>query len=230
MPRIILFSIIVSLNFACQNKKSSSTEIKLPNGFVHLKEHIPGIVLDARYFGTNNFIGQRIRKYESDNLIIGIEAANALVNVQQELKTKGLELKVFDAYRPQGAVDHFVEWAKDLNDTLMKAQFYPDVDKSELFDKGYIAAKSGHSRGSTIDLTIIDSDTRVELDMGTTFDFFSPKSWPTDTTVTTKQFENQMLLQTLMEKHNFKHLPEEWWHFTLNNEPYPDTYFEFSVR
>jgi len=211
----------------------SATAGELPKGFVYLKSVVPDIVLDMRYCTNDNFIGRPIDGYMSCRCIITEAAAKALKEVQDELKRFSLGLKVFDTYRPQRAVDNFVRWAKDLQDTNMKSKHYPDVAKKDLFKKGYIFGKSGHSRGSTVDLTIIYLDARNrphELDMGTGFDFFSPKSWPEDSTMTPQQRGNRMLLQLVMEKHGFIPYAKEWWHFTLKGEPYPDTYFDFPVN
>ncbi len=139
-------------------------------------------------------------------------------------------LKLFDAYRPQQAVNHFVRWAKVLNDTLMKQSYYPDVPKSELFKRGYIASKSGHSRGSTVDLTLIDLDTGNELDMGSPYDFFGVQSHPFYKKITDKQRKNRMLLRRVMLKNGFKPYENEWWHFTLRDEPFPNQYFDFPVK
>ena len=202
----------------------------VPSGFVDLKETVPSVAVELRYYGENNFMGQRIDGYEAPICYVSISAAQALKAVQEELSSFGLGLKLFDGYRPQRAVNHFVRWAKDLNDTTMKGSYYPNVQKSELFEKGYIAARSGHSRGSTVDLTLIDIATGKELDMGTGFDFFSPLSSPTSREVTQQQRANRLLLRSLMLRHGFRPLEEEWWHFTLENESYPTTYFDFSVR
>jgi D-alanyl-D-alanine dipeptidase len=202
----------------------------VPSGFVDLKKTVPSLVIDLRYYDKNNFIGQRIDGYEAPVCYVSTSAAEALKAVQEELLSFGLGLKVFDAYRPQRAVNHFVRWAKDINDTKMKEVYYPNVQKSELFEKGYIAAHSGHSRGSTVDVTLIDIGTGKELDMGTGFDFFSPISWPTSMAVTAQQRANRLLLRSLMLRHGFRPLQEEWWHFTLENEPYPTTYFDFPIH
>lgn len=202
----------------------------VPSGFVNLKETVPSIDVELRYYGENNFMGQRIDGYEAPICYVSISAAQALKAVQEELSSFGLGLKLFDGYRPQRAVNHFVRWAKDLNDTTMKGSYYPNVQKSELFEKGYIAARSGHSRGSTVDLTLIDIATSKDLDMGTGFDFFSPLSSPTSREVTQQQRANRLLLRSLMLRHGFRPLEEEWWHFTLENESYPTTYFDFLVR
>ncbi len=203
---------------------------EVPAGFVDLKKAIPTVIIDLRYGGENNFVGERIDGYEAQVCYLSTQATEGLKVVQSELSSFGFGLKVFDAYRPQRGVNHFVRWAKDLNDTKMKTTYYPDVLKSELFDKGYIAARSGHSRGSTVDLTLIDLATGRELDMGTGFDFFSPISWPTSKEVTSQQRANRLLLRSIMIGQGFRPLEEEWWHFTLANEPYPTTYFDFTVR
>lgn len=205
----------------------------LPAGFVYLTDIDPSIELDIRYAQSHNFIGTRIDGYVKPVAIITRETAEALKQVQGDLQRFGLSLKVYDAYRPQRAVDHFVRWAKDCLDQRMKSEFYPNVAKTELFREQYIAAKSGHSRGSTIDITLIyrNSDgSSQELDMGTPFDSFDPGSWPNNLGVNPEQRAHRMLLQTLMTQHGFKPYPKEWWHFTLVNEPFPETYFNFVVE
>jgi D-alanyl-D-alanine dipeptidase len=203
-----------------------------PAGFVELRGSVPGVEVELRYLSRDNFVGQRIDGYESEQCYVTAEAARGLAAVQAELAAFGLGLKVFDAYRPQRAVDHFVRWAQDLGDTKMKAAYYPGVEKKHLFRDGYIAAKSGHSRGSTVDLTIVTLGPGVpeELDMGTGWDFFGPESWPASLAVTPQQRANRMLLQSLMVKHGFRPLAEEWWHFTLEDEPFPERYFDFPVE
>ena len=200
------------------------------SGFVKLAEAVPDAILEIRYYSTYNFVGDRIDGYEVPEAYLTKEAANALKEASDELITKGYRLKIYDAYRPQKAVNHFEDWAKDLNDTRMKKYFYPELDKSVLFDQGYIAHRSGHSRGSTVDLTLFDMNTEKEADMGGTFDYFGEKSHPDYKDITEEQYANRMLLREVMLKHGFKPLAEEWWHFTLKDEPYPDTYFEFPVR
>lgn len=203
---------------------------ELPAEFVYLKEISSDILVDLRYNSADNFMGRKIDGYYSKSCILTRKAAMALKKVHKELESKGLSLKIFDAYRPQRAVDHFVRWAQDLSDTLNKTSYYPEVLKSELFKRGYIAAKSGHTRGSTLDLTIVKSSNNTELDMGTSWDFFSEKSWPQSNEVTRAQKDNRMLLRTVMIKFGFKPYEAEWWHFTLNKEPFPDTYFDFPVK
>lgn len=202
----------------------------LPDGFVYLSDAVSGIRLEMRYCTDNNFTGKRVEGYLNCRCIISKPAALALKNVQNELLPFGLELKIFDAYRPQMAVDSFVKWASDLNDLKMKEQYYPDVDKANLFRDGYIAAKSSHSRGSTVDLTIIQSGSGRELDMGGAFDLFGPVSWPDSKLATADKRANRLLLRTLMIKYGFNPYAQEWWHFTLANEPYPDTYYNFPVE
>ena len=202
----------------------------LPQGFCYLDKIVPTAVYDARYYGNNNFVGKRVGGYRIPRIILTAKAAQALSRVQDDLVPFGLGLKIFDGYRPQQAVNHFMRWAKDLKDTAMKEQFYPDVLKENLFRDGYIASRSGHSRGSTVDLTIIDLETGRELDMGTPFDYFDPRSWPERIDFPVHVRANRSLLRHVMAVHGFKPLQEEWWHFTLRDEPYPDTYFDFPVQ
>jgi D-alanyl-D-alanine dipeptidase len=205
----------------------------LPKGFVYADEMIPDLRLDLRYAGSHNFVGERIDGYIKQRCIMTREAAETLKKVQEELRPFGLGLKVFDAYRPQRAVDHFVRWARDVSDTRMKGEFYPDVEKKDLFRDGYIAAKSGHSRGSTVDVTIVSlkgKDPDRELDMGSGFDFFGPRSWPEYPGISPSLRAHRMLLQMVMKKHGFQPYPREWWHFTLKDEPYPETSFNFPVE
>ena len=200
------------------------------HGFVSVGEVIPDVLLDIRYFSSFNFIGKRIDGYEEPAAILTREAAQALKEASREAMEQGFRLKIYDAYRPQKAVDHFVRWAKDPEDIRMKAFFYPELEKTEIIPQGYIAEHSGHSRGSTVDLTLFDMATQQDVDMGGTFDFFGELSHPDYSGVSEVQHANRMLLQSLMVKHGFRPLETEWWHFTLENEPWPDTYFTFSVR
>ena len=199
-------------------------------GFVILSEVVPDIIQEIRYFSTYNFVGEKIEGYEQPMAIMTIEAANALKAVSDEVKAHGYRLKIYDAYRPQSAVDHFVRWGKNLSDIRMKYYFYPQVDKANLFIEGYIDEKSGHSRGSTVDLTLFDMATGKEVDMGGTFDYFGELSHPDyKGKLTKKQLKNRQYLREVMIKHGFKPLETEWWHFTLKDEPYPNTYFTFAV-
>ncbi|MBQ3355939.1 MAG: haloacid dehalogenase-like hydrolase [Oscillospiraceae bacterium] len=198
--------------------------------FVLLSEAVPDAILEIRYYSTYNFVGDRIDGYEEPLAMLTTEAAAALKEVSDELMSKGYRLKIFDAYRPQMAVTHFMNWALDTEDTRMKEYFYPDLDKDVLFPQGYIAEHSGHSRGSTVDLTLFDMNTEREVDMGGTFDFFGELSHPDYTDITEEQYAMRMLLREVMMKHGFRPLEEEWWHFTLDHEPYPDTYFTFPIN
>ncbi len=205
----------------------------LPSGFVDAREVIPQLVVDLRYLTEDNFMGQPVDGYVEPRCILTEETATALKGVQAELSEFEMGLKVFDAYRPQRAVDHFVRWAKDPDAPGRKQRFYPQVEKRNLFREGYIATKSGHSRGSTIDLTIVsfpENGPPIELDMGTRFDFFGRESWTDHRGLTTQQRANRLLLRALMQKHGFRPYAKEWWHFTLVDEPYPNQYFDFPVR
>ena len=200
-----------------------------PSGFVVLAEYVPGIIQEIRYYSTYNFIGDRIDGYEEPVALLTIEAARALKAAANELFVQGYRLKVFDAYRPAVAVKHFVLWGIEDQDIRMKQYFYPGLVKQELFEKGYIAKESSHSRGSTVDLTLLDMATGKEVDMGSPFDFFGEISHPDYKEITEEQYENRMTLQRVMVRNGFEPISCEWWHFTLRDEPYPDTYFEFPV-
>ena len=200
-----------------------------PSGFVMLSDFVPGIIQEIRYYSTYNFVGERVDGYEDPVAILSVEAARALKGVAGEMNAQGYRLKVFDAYRPAGAVKHFVLWGIDDLDLRMKPYFYPDLEKQELFRLGYIASQSSHSRGSAVDLTLLDMRTGREVDMGSPFDMFSELSHPDSAAVTQAQHDNRMFLQKAMVRNGFKPIDCEWWHFSLANEPYPDTYFEFPV-
>jgi D-alanyl-D-alanine dipeptidase len=201
-----------------------------PSDFVNAADVVPGLVVEMRYAGYFNFVGRPIDGYEAPVCLLTRRAAEALAKVQATLEPFGFGLKVFDCYRPARAVAEFVRWAKDLTDTRMKREFYPELDKSMLFPKGYIAEKSGHSRGSTADLTLVVLATGIEVYMGTGFDYFSPRSWPDDPQQPAQARANRLLLSSVMQRHGFKPYPYEWWHFALADEPYPDTYFDFPVK
>lgn len=200
-----------------------------PSGFVLISDYIPGVIQEIRYHSTYNFVGERIDGYEEPVALITIEAARALKSVANEMNVQGYRLKVFDAYRPLCAVKHFVLWGIEDQDIRMKPYFYPDLQKQELFSGGYIAKRSSHTRGSTVDLTLLDMATGKELDMGSPFDLFSGISHPDSRQVTDEQYANRMILQSVMVRNGFEPIDCEWWHFTLQDEPYPDTYFEFPV-
>lgn len=200
-----------------------------PSGFVLLSDYVPGIVQEIRYFSTYNFVGERINGYEEPCAIITREAARALLGAANELNAQGYRLKVFDAYRPVSAVKHFILWGIEDLDLRMKPYFYPELEKQSLFAEGYIAKQSSHSRGSAVDLTLLDMTTGKEVDMGSPFDLFSPVSHPDYRGVTEAQYANRMLLQSAMIRNGFEPIDCEWWHFCLRDEPWPDTYFEFPV-
>ena len=199
------------------------------SGFVVLADFVPHIVQEIRYYSTYNFIGERIDGYEEPCALLTQEAARALKAVSGELIVQGYRLKVYDAYRPACAVKQFVLWGIEDQDIRMKPYFYPELEKQELFRKGYIAKQSSHSRGSAVDLTLLDMKTGEELDMGSPFDLFSEQSHPDYKGITDEQYENRMLLQSVMVRNGFQPIDCEWWHFSLQNEPYPDTYFNFPV-
>ncbi|KND26736.1 M15 family metallopeptidase [Streptomyces acidiscabies] len=232
---------------------SAATEPKAPADFVALRAVDPTIRQEMRYTTVHNFVGERIDGYREPLCILTRPAAEALHRAQARLLRKGYTLKVYDCYRPQRAVDHFVRWAEDLDDQAMKAEFYPEVDKTRLFTDGYIAEKSGHSRGSTLDLTLVKLPafpTRPyvpgeplvschaprrerfpdnSVDMGTGFDCFDTLSHTLDPRVQGVQRANRLLLKSTLESLGFVNLAEEWWHYTFKPEPYPDTYFDFPV-
>ncbi|MBR3739227.1 MAG: M15 family metallopeptidase [Clostridia bacterium] len=199
------------------------------SGFVLVSEAVPDTILEIRYYSTYNFIGDRVDGYEEPIAMLTREAASALRAVSDEMIKQGYRLKIYDAYRPQMAVSHFMRWALDVQDARMKEFFYPDLEKEKLFPLGFIAEHSGHSRGSTVDLTLFDMKTGKEMDMGGPFDYFGERSYSDFQGVTAEQLLNRMLLRDAMKTHGFRPLAEEWWHFTLQNEPYPDTYFTFPV-
>lgn len=199
-------------------------------GFVLLTDVIPDAILEIRYYSTFNFIGTRIDAYEAPVAYLTREAAYALRNAADALEAQGYRIKIYDAYRPQSAVDHFKRWSEDLTATEMKPYFYPDVDKSTLFSKGYISERSGHSRGAAVDLTLVDMVSGREVDMGGGFDLFGERSHAEYTLgLTEEQIENRRILREAMTENGFRFAPGEWWHFSLAQEPYPNTYFDFPV-
>ena len=200
-----------------------------PSGFVLLADYVPQIVQEIRYYSTYNFIGDRIDGYEEPCALLSVEAARALKAVSNELIVQGYRLKVFDAYRPACAVKHFVLWGIEDQDIRMKPYFYPELEKQELFARGYIAKQSSHSRGSAVDLTLLDMKSGKELDMGGPFDLFSEVSHPDYRGVSAEQYDNRMILRRAMLRNGFLPIDCEWWHFVLANEPYPDIYFNFPV-
>ena len=248
----IVLGIVVAFTGCRRNQEIRSAEV-LPTEdktqFVNITDVVPDAILEIRYYSTYNFVGARVDGYLQPTALLTKQAADSLKAVSDDLMAQGYRIKIFDAYRPQMGVDHFLRWAADIPDTLMKSYFYPDLDKSVLFDQEYIMEKSGHTRGSTVDLTLFDMVTEKEVDMGGTFDWFGPESHPdfcgnpetgeytgdnsvspTGRIITEEQFNNRMILRMAMVRHGFKTLDSEWWHFTLKDEPFPDTYFTFPVK
>ncbi|HOC60187.1 MAG TPA: M15 family metallopeptidase [Smithellaceae bacterium] len=249
----ILVIVILLLAFAAFPSMSYSND-EMPDTFIDIEKVIPDALLDIRYFTDHNFLGVKVDGYLAPKCLLTRQAAQALANVQKDLAPFAMTIKIYDCYRPQRAVDHFVRWAKDIADVKTQKEFYPTLDKRNLFRDGYIAKRSGHSRGSTVDLTIVSLPASLQpsfdaekplkacylpagvrfadnsLDMGTGFDCFHELSHPENMNLGPQHRANRLLLKTLMAKYGFRNLPEEWWHFTLNSEPYPDTYFNFPVK
>ncbi|MBP5196656.1 MAG: M15 family metallopeptidase [Bacteroidaceae bacterium] len=236
-----IFAVVCALT-ACNGNADEPKESDDSSDFVTITDVVPDVILEIRYFSTYNFVGKRIDGYLQPTALLTKRAADSLKAVSDDLVRHGYRLKIYDAYRPQCAVDHFVRWSKDVNDTLMKKYFYPDLDKSVLFPQLYICERSGHTRGSTLDLTLFDMNKEKEVDMGGTFDWFGEESHPDfsgdpetlyfdpEGGLTSEQFYNRMMLRAAMMRHGFKPFPTEWWHFTLEDEPYPNTYFTFPVK
>ena len=245
MKKPILITLFLALFLFRGNAQEPPVKV-LPaddaSQFVNLAEAIPDVILEIRYYSTYNFVGTRIDGYNAPIAMLTQRAADSLRAVSDELMQRGYRLKIYDAYRPQCAVDHFVRWAADVADTLMKPYFYPQLNKGILFKQGYIAKRSGHTRGSTVDLTLVDMKTGKEVDMGGVFDWFGEESHPfygmdprtgrirEHQKITPEQFNNRMILRKAMMRHGFKPISTEWWHFTLRNEPFPNTYFKFLVE
>ena len=224
MPKFILLLFLMSA-------VSANAEVSyVSSDFVVLNDYIPDMKFEIRYYSDYNFVGERIDGYEAPLAFLTQEAADALREVNDELAEMNLTLKIYDAYRPQRAVNHFVKWSKNLRDTKMKKYFYPEKNKRVLFREGYIARRSGHSRGSTVDLTLYDLSNDVDVDMGGTFDYFGERSHTDYKRITKTQHDNRMLLKDIMLRHGFKSIRTEWWHFTLKDEPYPNTYFDFPIE
>lgn len=222
LKRLFIFLLLSWSSVACNQPE-------LPQGFVYLHDYSTTIQQDVRYFGSDNFVGGPVKGYEKPVVICTKEAAMALVQVESELEKRGFGLLVYDGYRPQRAVNHFINWAKDLADTTTKSKYYPEVNKNQLFELNYIASKSSHSRGSTFDLTLVDNAGEI-LDMGSFWDYFGRKSWPSDTTISEEGQQNRKILREAMIQNGFTPYREEWWHFTLAKEPFPETYFDFVVK
>lgn len=215
----------------CLGSSSHAQTYNSPAGeFVEIKANLPKIQTDVRYAGSNNFVGRPIPGYNAEKIILSTSATDSLHKAIEHLNGIGYGVIIYDGYRPQKAVNYFSKWSGAMGDTVGKANFYPDIAKKYLFRLGYIASKSGHSRGSTIDLSLTDLNTGREIDMGGTYDFFDESSWPITNKISRQQQKNRLVLREAMLMHGFKPLHTEWWHFTLKNEPYPDTYFDFDVE
>ena len=235
MKKTICLLVAITLAFAACTKKEQDPMDH--SDFVVITDIIPDVILEIRYYSTYNFVGARIDGYEAPVAMLTRQAADSLKVVSDELKAQGYRLKIWDAYRPQRAVNHFIRWAENLQDTAMKSIFYPMVDKTLLFEQGYIWARSSHSKGSTVDLTLVDAATGKELDMGSPFDWFGEESHPDYMGGPLKEdgkwgriHKNRRILWDAMLRHGFTMIDSEWWHFTLADEPYPDTYFDFPVK
>ena len=188
------------------------------------------IILDLKYRGINNFTSTKVPGYYKNLLLLTKPAAKALISAQQNFKLLGFSIVVFDGFRPQKAVDYFVEWTKRKNDTLTKSMYYPELQKDQLLNQGYIASKSGHSRGSTVDVGLVSLTSGKLIDMGTIFDYFGEASWTESKSVSDIHYRNRQLLKDIMEKHGFLNFKKEWWHFTLKKEPFKSQYFDFDIE
>ncbi|MCQ2126398.1 MAG: M15 family metallopeptidase [Bacteroidaceae bacterium] len=235
---LLVCAMLVTLLSSCRNTETAVLPEEDRSDFVLVTDVVPDAILEIRYYSTYNFIGDRIPGYEEPVALLTRQAADSLKAVSDELLQLGYRLKIFDAYRPQCAVDYFMKWAKDVEDVRMKEYFYPELDKSVLVPQEYVAEKSGHTRGSTIDLTLFDMKKEKEVDMGCTYDYFGIASHPdvlpgqeigAYEPINEEQYHNRMILRDAMLRHGFKPYDCEWWHFTLKDEPYPDTYFTFPI-
>ena len=220
MRVLIFFLVVIIFSFKLYD---------LPEGFIKLSDIDSTIIVDLKYNTKSNFTGKIVRGYKSNTAILSNEASNALINAQNDFKKLGYSLILFDAYRPQSAVDFFFEWSKDLNDTINKNSYYPNINKSQLFAQGYIAKKSGHSRGSTVDVSLVDLSTMKQIDMGSIYDYFGIQSSTFYPNISDSQKNNRMILYNVMINNGFKNYSKEWWHFTLENEPFQE-YFNFLVQ
>lgn len=235
------------------NATASAGHPEAPQEFVALRDVAPTIIEEIRYHGSHNFVGRPVTGYREPLCIVTRPTALALREAQRRLLPQGYTLKVYDCFRPQRAVDSFVRWARRLDDDRMKNEFYPRVEKSSLFEDGYIAEHSGHSRGSTVDLTLVRIPPHPQehyrpgdplrpcfapagerfgdnsVDMGTGFDCFDTLSHTDDPRITGEAMRNRALLKDTLEAVGMENYPNEWWHYTLRDEPFPDTYFDFPV-
>jgi len=202
----------------------------LPAGFVYVDEFIDDCIVDAKYAGTENFLGRPAAGYHAPLVVVTREVADRLVTAAAALRGQGYVLKIFDAFRPQRAVDDFVRWAEDPEDCRRRMVHYPNEEKRDLFPKGYIAKRSGHTRGCSVDLTLVDRNTWQELDMGSIFDFMDLRSHHGALGLSPLQEANRLILMDAMCANGFRLYQEEWWHYIAFPEPYPDTYFDFPIQ
>ena len=202
----------------------------LPDGFVYIDDIIEDCIIDAKLAGTDNITGHPLDGYEKPLVVMSVEAAEACAKAADILRSKGYIMKIFDSYRPQRAVDDLCRWGEDLEDQRRKPIQYPKIDKAKMFEEEYICRKSSHTRGGAIDLTIVNMETHQEVDMGTCFDYMDTRSWPESTEISEQQHNNRWILREAMLSCGFVPFPNEWWHFSIDPEPYPDTYFDFPVR
>ncbi|MFA5321906.1 MAG: M15 family metallopeptidase [Smithella sp.] len=254
MKSKILFVLLILVSLCLAQIAHAADADKMPDNFIDIQKVIPEIVLDIRYYSPHNFLGERVDGYMTPKCYLTRDAAQSLAKVQKDIEPYSLTLKIYDCYRPQRAVDHFVRWAKEIKNTKTMKEFYPTVDKRNLFRDGFIDSKSGHSRGSTVDLTIVPLPAPAQaeyisgqklsecylpvekrfgdnsIDMGTGFDCFHELSNTENKNIGHQQKINRLLLKSLMEQHGFRNYDKEWWHYTLKNEPYPDTYFDFAIE
>ena len=251
MKALLLWAVVSLSLVACSKPPTAASS--LPDDFVSLADLSDTLQLDIRYFTSNNFIGRPIAGYFAPKCLLTRPAAEALITAQELAGAQGYALKVYDCYRPQQAVNDFVNWAADTDDILQQHRFYPAVPKSELFSRGYIAERSGHSRGSTVDLTLVPTDSRQPLvdpfanrydcrharplrypdnsiEMGTGYDCFDPLSHTDNNQTGDQARSNRQLLRSIMEAAGFSNYPQEWWHYTLDNEPFADRYFDFPIQ
>ena len=216
------FKVLLLFSFISFSQSSDS--------FIDIKEYIPSIIIDLKYSSDDNFTGRVVKGYESPKCLLTFEAASSLRNIQTILNKSGYSLKIYDAYRPQRSVNHFINWSKNQSDTLKKSYFYPNLLKSNLFELGYIAASSSHSRGSTVDITLVEISSGKEIDMGSPYDFFGLESSHDYENISITQKNNRKLLLDVMTKNGFSSYSKEWWHYTFIDEPFPTTYFDFTIN
>jgi D-alanyl-D-alanine dipeptidase len=234
VKRSILTAILFATGCASAPEQMSiaSADTADAAGLVDIRSLVPDIDLDIRYAGRHNFVGQPVDGYEAPRCLLLAPAAHALARAEKGLREGGMRLRIFDCYRPARAVRHFVAWAHDTADQRTKTEFYPNLDKGKLLG-GYISPTSGHSRGATVDLTLVQCSADgacAPLDMGTPFDFFDPLANTDSPSATPDQCANRDRLRNAMREAGFRNYPMEWWHYTLHPEPAPDVFYDVPVR